>query len=371
MAIANQKVKFAYTTSTAYANLQATDPNTIYFLADTQQIFLGSINYAPAESLATDDTAGIVKLDEDNLIGVDATGTLTIGGRFGEFPASTGVYVPNDRAPRNVGDHCLLITDAIGMQMTNSRSFALVTGLGVACKSAAAGTTEYHFSNTYANRLLCKIAEGGFASRDEATSKVEQIIPVTSVTIDGQSFTPDSAPNDSTKDIVMVTERTLNPDTAIANIRLFGTMEAYATAHIGNGIASGSGGRSLLLGGGIRTDKVSTVNDNCAVGNGIYIKGNGNACFGRYHIAAKNRGFFAGTGHDSTNAKGEGAAAVGAYSNLTSDTAFAVGDGTDHSSRNNCFEVQNDGGLVLQSPNGSKWRLIVDDSGNLVTTAVV
>ena len=369
MAIANQKVKFAYTTSTAYANLQATDPNTIYFLADTQQIFLGSINYAPSEVIATDSIAGVVKLDEDNLIEVDGTGTLMIGGRFGEFPDSTGVYVPNDRAPRNVGNHCLLITDAIGMQMTNSRSFALVTGLGTTCKRAAAGTTEYHYNNTYTNRLLCKIAENGFASIDEATSKVEQIIPVLSVTIDGNTFTPDSAPNDSTKDIVITTERTLNPDTAITNVRLFGTMGAYATAHIGNGVASETGGRNLLLGGGIA--KVGNGNDNCVVGNGMYVTGNGNACFGRYHIAAKNRGFFAGTGHDSTNAKGEGAAAVGAYSNLTLNTAFAVGDGSDHSSRNNCFELQNDGGLVLQSPNGSKWRLIVDDSGNLVTTAVV
>ena len=170
MAIANQKVKFAYTTSTAYANLQATDPNTIYFLADTQQIFLGSINYAPSEVIATDSIAGVVKLDEDNLIEVDGTGTLMIGGRFGEFPDSTGVYVPNDRAPRNVGNHCLLITDAIGMQMTNSRSFALVTGLGTTCKRATAGTTEYHFNNTYTNRLLCKIAENGFASIPTASS---------------------------------------------------------------------------------------------------------------------------------------------------------------------------------------------------------
>lgn len=317
---------------------------------------------------ATDDTLGLIKTNSLQAITLNEDGQLVVGGRLGQFPSTTGIYAPNNREPRNVGDYSFLITDAMGMDMSANRAFALVTGLGVNCKSASANTTTYRVSNTYSNRILCKLAENGYASRDEATSKVESIVPVVSVTIDGASFTPDSAPNDTTKDIVITTATTLNPDGTITNIRLFGKMTSYATAHIGNGIASWGGGRNLFIGGGITKDGSS--NDNCVVSNGTYISGNGNGVFGRYHVIKKNRGFFSGQGHDSTNATGEGVSAIGQYSFIDANTLFAVGNGSSHVARLNAFEVLKDSSIVLRSPNGTRFKISVDDSGNLTTTAI-
>lgn len=317
-------------------------------------------------SQATSDSLGTVKLNPNKSITLNANGQLEVGGRLGQFPTSTGIYAPNDRAPREVGDYSFLVTDALGMSI-GDRALAVVSGYGISCRSASAGTTEYRVTNNYNNRIICKLAEGGFASRDEATSKVEQIVQVVSVTINGSSFTPDSSANDSTNDIVIKTAETLNPDSAITSIRLFGKMGSYATIHTGNGIKSESGGRNLLLGGGVT--KTGSSNDNCLVGNGIFSSGNGVAAFGRYHIARKNRGLFAGTGHDSTNAPSEGASAVGQYSYMDANTLFAVGNGSSHTDRRNAFEVRNDG-VVVRSPNGTRYKIIVDNSGVVSTVAI-
>lgn len=320
--------------------------------------------------LATDSTLGLVKTNANKSISLNADGQLEVGGRIGQFAGTTGLFAPDNREPRAVSDYSFLITDAMGMDMIANRAFALVTGLGVNCRSAAAGSTQYRIQNTYNNRILAKLCENGYAARDEATSKAGKIVPVVSVQIGGASYTPDSSANPSgtANDIIITTAETLNPDSAITNIRLFGKMQSYATAHIGNGIASWGGGRNFLLGGGVTKDGSS--NDNCLVGNGMYSSGNGNAGFGRFHIFKKNRGFFAGTGHDGTNAPTEGVAAVGVYSYIDAKTLFAVGNGTNHTTRSNAFEVLNDGGIVLRSPNGTRYKIAVDNSGNISTTAI-
>lgn len=318
--------------------------------------------------VATDSDYGVVKTNSASSITLNADGQLEVGGRLGQFPGTTGIYAASDRDPRSVGDSSFLITDAKGVELDTSRAFALVSGLGVACKSAAAGTTEYHFNNTYANRILCKIAENGYAARDEPASKAERVIPVVSVTINGAAYTPSSAANDTANDIIIKTETSLNPDSAITNVRLFPTMKSYSTAHIGNGIASWGGGRNMLLGGGITKDGNS--NDDIVVGNGTYCSGNGNAVFGRYHIIRKNRGFIAGTGHDTTNASGEGVSAIGQYSYIDKDTMFAIGNGTNQTTRLNLFEVLKDGSIVLRSPNGTRYKIAVADDGTLSTTAI-
>lgn len=326
---------------------------------------LGSGNIDTTPPQATETVSGTSKLNPSQNIDVDEYGRLVVGGRIGQFEGTTGLFAPNDRQPRQVSDYSFLVTDALGMSIGN-RAFAVVSGYGLACKSAAAGSTEYRITNNYNNRIIAKMAEGGFASRDEATSKVEQIIPVVSVTINGSAFTPDSAAN-SSNDIIIKTAETLNPDSAITNIRLFGIMGAYATVHTGNGIKSETGGRNLLLGGGVT--KAGSGNDNCIVGNGMYSSGNGNAMFGRFHIARKNRGLLAGTGHDTTNAPSEGASAVGQYSYMDANTLFAVGNGSSHTDRKNAFEVRTDG-IVLRSPNGTRFKVTVDDGGNLSTSPI-
>lgn len=319
-------------------------------------------------SQATDSTLGTVKLNPSKSVTLNSEGQIEIGGRLGQFPTSLGLFAPDDREPRAVGDYSFLITDAKGVALDTGRALAVVSGLGVTCKSAAAGTTEYHVKNNYTNRILCKAVESGYASRDEATSKEEQVIKVVSVTINGQPFTPDSSENNSSKDIIITTETTLNPSSAITNIRLFPVMKCYSTVHVGNGIASWGGGRNFLLGGGVTKD--GSGNDNCVVSNGAYVNGNGNAVFGRHHVIRKNRGFFAGQGHDSTNATGEGVSAIGQYSFIDSNTMFAVGNGSSQTARLNLFEVTKDGGIVLRSPNGTRYKIAVDDSGNITTTAI-
>lgn len=262
-----------------------------------------------------------------------------------EFEGTTGLYAPDDREPRQVGNYALLITDAKGVNMDANRSFAVVSGYGLTCQSAAPGTTTYRVTNNYQNRIIAKVCEGGFLSKDEATSTVEQIVPVVSVTIGGQAFTPDSSANDSSNPIEITVQESVNPDETITNIRLFGTMQSYATAHIGNGVKSETGGRSLMLGGAI--SKVGSGNDICIVGNAMYTKGNGNALFGRNHISMKNRWMIAGTGHDNTNGMSEAGAVFGQYADIQSDTAFAVGNGTSHTTRSNLFEVKTNGDVYI------------------------
>lgn len=293
--------------------------------------------------VATDNILGLVKINPSQNITLNADGQLEVGGRIGQFEGTTGLYAPNNRDPRMVGNYCLLITDVMGAQMTNSRSFAVVSGYGITLKTAAtAGATEYHVSNTYANRLKCKICEGGFAAKDEATSGAERVIPVVSVTIGGEPYTPDSSPDDPTQDIIITTESTLNPDEAITGIRAVGTMEAYSTAHIGNGISSVGGGRCLILGSGITKDGAG--NECGVVASDTYVYGNGDAVFGRFHIVNKNRLLIAGAGHDTTNGRGEGLAAVGLYSLIDPKTLLAVGNGINATNRSNAFEVTDENG---------------------------
>lgn len=295
------------------------------------------------DAQATDSVLGLVKTNSSQNITLNASGQLEVGGRIGQFEGTTGLFAPNDREPRNVGNYCFMITDVKGAQMTNSRSFAVVSGYGITLKTAAAaGSTEYRVSNTYANRLACKICEGGFAAKDEATSSAVQVIPVVSVTIGGAAYTPDSSPDDPTQDIIITTESTLNPDEAITGIRAVGTMGSYSTAHIGNGIASIGGGRCLLLGSGITKD--GSGNECGVIAQNTYVSANGSAVFGRYHILNKNRAFLAGQGHDTTNARTEGVTAVGAYSLLDPRHVFAVGLGSSQIGRRNAFEVTADHG---------------------------
>ena len=65
----------------------------------------------------------------------------------------------------------------------------------------------------------------------------------------------------------------------------------------------------------------------------------------------------------------EGLAAVGAYSFIDASTLFAVGNGSSHTDRKNAFEVRTDG-VVLRSPNGTRYKITVDNSGNLTTAAI-
>lgn len=318
-------------------------------------------------AIATDDDYGIVKTNSAESVTLNSDGQLDVGGRLGQFSGTTGIFHSKDRAPRNVANYSFLMTDALGIKMDSNRSLAIVSGIGIAVSGAhAAGATEYKVANNYANRILCSSAK--YLSLDEATSTVQQIEPVVSVTINGSTFTPDSSANSSTPIIIKVAN-SLNPDSAIASggyIRAFGSMAGYASAYIGSGVGAATGGASFLLGQGVWSQ---SGNMNVVLGQYHYNAGNGNTLLGRQHISRKNRWLLAGTGHDNTSGKSEAGAAVGQYSLIDANTLFAVGNGTNHTARKNAFEVTANG-IVLLSPDGSRWQVSVDNTGNLTTAAL-
>lgn len=316
---------------------------------------------------ATESVTGTVKLNPSESVSLNLDGQLDVGGRLGAFPGTTGIFHSKDREPRQVNDFSFLITDAKGMNLAAPRDFALVTGVNLTLtKSHAAGSTTYTVANTYANRIACAVlANGGYLSQSEAYSKENQIVAVTSVTIDGVAYTPDSSANDSTKPITITVETTANPTSAVTTLRVFGgVMGGFCAEYIGQCVG-GSVGDSLVIGQRV----YSSGNVNAIVSADTYNTGNGNSLFGRLHISRKNRWFMAGSGHDNTNGRSEAGTAVGQYSLIDSNTLFAVGNGTSHTERKNAFEVVPDG-IVLLSPNGTRWKVAVNDNGNLVTSAL-
>lgn len=319
-------------------------------------------------SNATDSTAGVVKTNSAESVTLNSNGQLDVGGRLGAFSGTTGIFHSKDREPRNVKDFSFLITDAKGINLNAPRDFALVTGVNLTLtKSHSIGSTTYTVTNNYANRIACAVlANGGYVSQSEAYSKDNQIVPVTSVKINGSNFTPDSSPNDTSKPITITTESTANPTSAISALRVFGGITGgYCSEYVGQCVG-GSLGASLAIGQRV----YSSSNVNCIVAADIYNTGNGSAIFGRQHINRKNRAFLAGTGHDTTSARSESVSAVGEWSDLSSsEILFAVGDGTSHTERSNAFEVR-DQAIVLKSPNGTKYKVTVSDTGTLTTTAL-
>lgn len=345
------------------------DQSTVYKVSVTVSTSnVWSNTFEEVLDVSTDNDYGVVKLNSSESVTLNSDGQLDIGGRLGQMSNTTGIFHSKDRQPRNVGDFSFLITDAIGMNLSAPRDFALVTGVNIQLnKSHPAGSTTYTVANNYANRIACAVlANGGYLSQSEAYSKENQIVQVTSVKINGQNYTPDSSVNDSSKPITITVATSANPTTAVTQLRAFGGVTGgYCSEYIGQCVG-GTLGASLAIGQRV----YSSSNVNCIVAADVYNTGNGNAIFGRQHISRKNRSLLAGTGHDTTNAKSEGVVAFGDWSDLSSpEILFAVGDGTSHTDRSNALEVRNRC-IVLKSPNGTKWKITVDNDGNLTTTAI-
>lgn len=290
--------------------------------------------------IATSTDYGIVKLNPNESVTLNADGQLDVGGRLGAFSGTTGVFHSKDREPRNVGNYTFLITDAKGMESACSRSLTLVTGNNLTLNgSHVAGSTQYKVQNTYNNRLIC--AGIKYIALNEAAAVANRIIKVTSVTINGQTFTPDSSANSSTP-IIITAEETVNPSSAVSQIRVFSAIASgsYCSEYVGQNVGGDAGGGGLIMGQNVFN---KSGNMNAMVGQNLYNTGNGNAVFGRYHVSRKNRWSMFGTGHDNTNGKAESGAVFGEYALISSDTAFAVGNGTSHTARSNLFEIKTNG----------------------------
>lgn len=317
---------------------------------------------------ATDATLGLVKTNSAESITLNSNGQLDVGGRLGQFPGTTGVYNPKTISPALVKDGSFLLTEASGISL-GSKSLAVCTGSTFPLKIAAsAGATRYEVANTYVNRILCANLVGGVASLNEA-SAATRVVNIVSVQINGADFTPDSSANDTTNNITITTDESVNPDSALSagtNVRMYydeGT--GFSNLFVGQAVG-GKGGASVIVG-----QRVYAKSGNaCAlIGADIFNQGNGNAILGRQIISRKNRWFMSGTGHDNTNGRSEAGVALGQWSRIDANTLLAIGNGTSHTARSNAFEVLNDG-IVLTSPNGTRYKISVDNTGALITTAL-
>ena len=300
-------------------------------------------------------------------IGFDTDGHLTVGGRLGQT-AEGGLYSPVTMSPTLVDANALLLSGMSGLSVANG-ALALLRGAGITVKSAAPGTTEYHVSNTYTNRLACcgLQAPGSVCIINEAAEPTGDYSNILSCKINGASFVPNSLGTDTTNDIIITVDKSANPDSTITQIRCYTPATKSSSFYAGQMVGARSGLANVVVGQQCFSDSGNVV---AMIAAQSYNTGNGNAIFGRYHNSRKNRWFMSGTGHDTTNGRSESGAVVGQYSDITTNTLFAVGNGTNQENRSNAFEVRDDGSIALKSPNGTKYKIAVDDSGNLTTTAI-
>ena len=317
---------------------------------------------------ATDNTPGLVKINTPLSIYLDENGNLVVGGRLGQFPDG-GVFYPTTIDPTNVGASTFMMTDGAKNLSLGGRTFGIMAGAGITCKSASAGATEYRVSNTQANRFALFAAKGGRAAIDQTDAMNNGTALITNIKFaNGNDISAYYGPTESSNDIIVTLERTVNPSAATTKLRVYGTSVSSDVILVGQGCGAG-GGKAISLG----QSCYASGNQCIAFGNGSISTGNNSVAFGYTHLVNKQFCFAAGQGHDFTNGS-NGAGAVGIASEISSDTAFAVGNGVFNANgnitRSNALEVKTDGSIVLKSPNGTKYKIAVDDSGNIVATAV-
>ena len=318
--------------------------------------------------VATASDLGLLKLNPDQAISVDNDGKLIVGGRLGQFPDG-GVYYPSDIEPAGVGPSSFLMTDGAKNLNVTGRTFGIMAGVSLTCKSTAAGSTTYRISNTQTNRFACAAVVGGHAALSQADAKENGTAAIVSIKYaNGDDLTtPYFGATESSNDIIITLERTVNPDAATKALRVYGTNVSGDNILVGQGVAAG-GGKALSLG----QATFAGGNQCIAFGNSTYVNANNSVGFGHTMLINKQFCFGAGQGHDFTNGS-NGTAALGTWSEIGSTTKLAIGDGTAYDARSNIFEVRTDSGasqLVIKSPNGTKYAIAVDDSGNLTATAL-
>ena len=317
---------------------------------------------------ATESALGTVKLNPSESVEVNASGQLTVGGRLGQFP-NGGVFYPTDIEPTNVGASTFMMTDGAKNLSLAGRTFGIMAGANLTCKSASAGATQYRLSNTQSNRFACFAAKGGRVAIDQTDAMNNGTALITDISFaNGNPISAYFGATESSNDIIITVDRTVNPSASTTKLRIYGTSTSSDVIVVGQGCGAAGGkaislGQSCFVGG----------NQCIAFGNASLSLANNSVAFGHTQLVNKQFCFAAGQGHDFTNGS-NGAGAVGIASEISNDTAFAVGNGVFNANgnitRSNAFEVLKDGSIVLRSPNGTRYKIAVDDSGNITTTAV-
>ena len=317
---------------------------------------------------ATDNDLGLVKTNANKSITLNANGQLEVGGRLGQFPDG-GVFYPTTIEPTEVKASTFLMSDGAKNLSIGARQFGIMAGAGLTCKSTAAGATQYRLSNNQSNRFACFAAKNGRLAIDQADAQANGTALITDISFaNGNPISAYFGPTESSNDIIITVDRTVNPSASTTKLRIYGTSTSNDVIIVGQGCGA-SGGKAISLG----QSCYAGGNQCIAFGNSSLSLANNSVALGHTHLVNKQFCFAAGQGHDFTNGS-NGAGAVGICSEISSDTAFAVGNGIFASNgnitRSNALEVKTDGSIVLKSPNGTKFKIQVDDSGNITTTQV-
>ena len=319
---------------------------------------------------ASADTLGGIKIDPSMSINITEDGTLVIGGRLGQVEGG-GVYYPDTIEPTKVGGSSFLMTDGAKNLSIGARTFAIMAGANLTCKSAVAGTTEYHLSNTQVNRFACFAGKNGGLAIDINDATANGVAKITDISFaNGNPISAYFGATEADNDIIITVERTVNPDTTTTKVRIYGTATSSDIINVGQGCGN-SGGKSISLGQSCHAGG----NQSIAFGNASVVLANNSVAFGHTHLVNKQFCFSAGQAHDFTNAS-NGTSAVGIASKLNNDTAFAVGNGTYNNAgitQSNAFEVTKDGGVIVPSSSegsNKKFKITVDDSGTISATEI-
>lgn len=325
-------------------------------------------SYVKTTDLASDENAGIFKTNTAQSIYLDENGNLQVGGRLGQFPDG-GVFYPDTIEPTNVGSSTFMMTDGAKYLSLPGRTFGIMAGINLTCKSAAIGTTQYRLSNNQSNRFACYACRGGRIALDQIDATENGTALMTDISFaNGDPIRAYFGPTESGNDIIITVDRTVNPESKVTKLRMYGTSISTDVILVGQGNGA-SGGKAISLGQACHAGGYQCI----AFGNSSLSLANNSVALGHTHIVDKQFCFCAGQGHDFTNGS-NGAGAVGICSEISSDTAFAVGNGIYNNNgnitRSNALEVKTDGSIVLKSPNGTKYKIAVDDNGNITTTAV-
>ena len=314
------------------------------------------------DAAATDSTLGLVKTNTTESITLNSSGQLTVGGRLGQYP-SGGVFYPTDIEPSGVGTSSFLITDGAKNINAASRTFAIMAGVNITCKSATAGSTQYRVSNTQGNRFICAAVKDGRLALNQTDAIQNGTALITSIEYnDGGDVAATFGATEAKNDIVITVDRTVNPSAATTTLRAYGTNSNGDNILVGQGVG-GSGDKGMSLG----QSTFIGGNQTLAFGNSVHVMANNSAGFGHTNLVNKQFCLVSGQGHDTTNGK-NGVAAFGLWSDIGPTTALAVGNGTAYDARKNIFEVVDNSGQTvvrLMSPSGTVHELYVTNMGVL------
>lgn len=327
----------------------------------------GKANLTDLPSIATDAVAGLVKTNPIENIGINDDGQLTVGGRLGQT-TDLGLYSPVSAEPTKVGRFSLLLSEAKKLSAAH-REFIVAGGTNVTLKTTAqAGATQYRVSNTQDNRFVCACFKAGRLAVNEAGARDKTVAIVSVKFANGSDVTPYFGASENSNDIIITVSETLNPDGTLSAVRGYGTWAGSDVVSVGQGNAAG-GGKALQVGQSCLSENNNQV---LQVGNRSYTSANNTAMLGSDLLNKKQYTLLGGRGHDTTSGK-NGVAAFGLFSDINANTALAVGNGTAYNSRSNIFEVTDDNGqtgIVLKAPNGTKYKLSVDNDGNITTSQI-